>query len=505
MMSGNEVLLMKEIVKDFPGVRALNHVNFSLEQGEVHGLVGENGAGKSTLIKILAGVYERDAGEVIIQGKPCGNLNPHLVESFGIQFIHQETHLVPGFTVAQSLFLGQERVLSTLFPLTDNRGMSAHAEEFIEKTLNVHLDPNALVRDLKVADRQIIQIARALMANPTILAFDEPTAPLASREIEQLFTIIRNLQEQGITMIYISHYLQEIMEICNRVSVLRNGENVGTLETSTTSENEIVTLMVGQEQEKMFPEKKKDHQPGKVVLRTTGLSRRDTFSDVNFELREGEILGVTGIIGSGHHELVEVLYGLRRFHAGTIEVHGKPVRNWTATQSVNSGLGLVPRDRRDDGLVLDMSVNDNVNLASYNDVSMLGFLRHLRAGNRTRKMVDDLAIRTPNIRQEAKYLSGGNQQKVVIARWLTVGSSIYILNDPTVGVDVGAKAEIYQLVRDLADQGTGVLLVSDDITEILGVSDRILVMFRGKIIKELQNEGVTFDVVLQWTTGSRNE
>lgn len=495
------ILELTNIIKDFPGVRALDNVDFSVRTGEVHGLVGENGAGKSTLIKIMAGVYQRDEGEILIRGEACGNLTPHEVEELGIQFIHQETYLVPEFTVAQSIFLGQEITYKGL-PLVNNRKMVKAAEQFVEQTLGIKLPGNALIRDLSVSQQQLVQVAKALMAKPSIIAFDEPTAPLARREVERLFEVISTLRDQGITIIYISHYLQEISEICDRVTVLRNGKTVDTLKLAETSHDEIVRLMVGRDLEKLFPERDVTVR-GKEILRVNGLTKYGHFSNINFEVHTGEVVGLTGLIGSGVEELVMMLYGLTAADSGNIILDGKKTKRWSPVKAVKSGIGLVPKDRRDEGLVMNMSVGDNINLPSLDEVSATGFTRNKMARARADKMIKDLSIRTPNHETIVRYLSGGNQQKVVVSKWLAKGSSLYLLQEPTIGVDVGAKSEIYQLINILVEAGDGVLLISSDLLELLAMSDRVLVMFRGEIVKELNAKETTPDDVLFWATGGQ--
>jgi len=497
------ILELTNIVKDFPGVRALDHANFSAVPGEVHGLVGENGAGKSTLIKIMAGVYHRDAGNMKIRGQACGNLTPHDVENLGIQFIHQERYLVPEFTVAQSIFLGQEETFKGL-PLINNRKMVKVAEQFIEETLGINIPGTALIRDLSVSQQQLVQVAKALMAKPSIIAFDEPTAPLARREVERLFEVISSLKKNGITIIYISHYLQEISEICDRVTILRNGATVDTLELAETSHDEIVKLMVGRDLEQLFPERE-TAVTDKEILNVNNLGQIGTFTDINFKVRSGEVVGLTGLIGSGIEDLVTALYGLSQPDAGDMTINGNKANRWSPVKAVKHGMGLVPKDRREQGLVLNMSVNDNVNLASLERVASSGFTRTKETVSRAKKMIKDLGIRPSSHETVVRYLSGGNQQKVVIAKWLTRGSELYLLHEPTIGVDVGAKAEIYQLINTLVGEGAGVLLVSSDLLELLAMSDRVLILYRGEIVKELDAKASTPDNVLYWATGGKEQ
>jgi ribose transport system ATP-binding protein len=495
-----DILEMRAIVKDFPGVRALDHANLSVRAGEIHGLVGENGAGKSTLIKILAGVYQLDEGEVIVGGRTLHTLSPHLVEQLGIQFIHQERLLVRDFSIAQSIYLGQEKRHGFL-PFVDRRTMRRDAEQFLQDVLGVELDGSALIRDLSVAEAQIVQIAKALIANPSMLVFDEPTAPLARQEVESLFGVIRRLKEQGITVVYISHYLQEIAEICDRVTVLRNGVNVGTLDMAHTTTDEIVGLMVGRRLEEMFPARAVSI--GEPILEVEGLSNGDRFQDISFTLRRGEVLGITGLIGSGREALIDALYGLTPHERGRVRFDGQPFRRLSPVHAVESGLALVPRDRRQHGLVIDFSVEDNINLSTLDEVAKVGFLQRAQARERCLSMIDSLDIRTPGPDTIVHYLSGGNQQKVVVGRWLNSQASVYLLDEPTIGIDVGAKIEIYHLINRLVAEGAGVLFVSTEIPELLGMTDRILVMYRGRIIKQFDTREAAADSILAWSTGGQ--
>jgi len=470
-------LSMRAISKAFPGVQALDAANLEVLRGEVHGLVGENGAGKSTIIKVLAGVYQHDAGEVEINGAALAHLSPKSVHQSGVRFIHQELHLVPHFTVAESVFMGQER--SGLTGLS-RRAMRKSAEAFLADSLNTKIDGNALIRDLGIAERKLVQVARALIdGKATLVVFDEPTAPLASGETEQVFKAIRALKSQGIAMIYVSHYLNEITELCDRVTVFRNGSTVAVMESIDAQVTDtIIGHMVGRELQAMYPEKQ--HQIGPSLFCVSELNDGDRFSDISLAVGSGEIVGVAGLIGSGREELIDTLYGLRQPQSGSIQLDGKLLKLRSPASAVGAGMVLVPRDRRHDGLVLDMSVADNVNLASLKEVSLALMERAKKAGQRAEKLAEQLDIRPRNTRRVVRLLSGGNQQKVVLARWLATGSRVFILDEPSNGVDVGAKVEIYQLIENLAQQGAAVIISSSDPVELLGLCDRILVLYRGK-------------------------
>ena len=503
MNEADKIIRMKGIVKDFPGVRALDHVDFVVREGEILGLVGENGAGKSTLIKILAGIYQRDQGEVWISGNAYDDLVPHVIETLGIQFIHQERQLVPFFSVAQSLFLGHERRKSWI-PIIDQKSMRQKAESFIENTLGISLPADALIRDLTVAQAQIVQIAKALMVDPNIIVLDEPTAPLAKREVDRLFDILRRLQDQSITIIYISHYLQEITEICDRVTVLRNGRNVSTLEVEEVSSDDIVQLMVGRDLKEMFP--KRASISGEVIFNISNLARTGAFEDISIQLHRGEVLGLTGLIGSGREVLVNTLFGLNSPDHGSIALEEEDLGHLSPVQAVSNGLALVPRNRREHGLIMNMDVSDNINLASLERISQWGIIQRKKEKQRSNHLIQSLDIRTPGPQTIVRYLSGGNQQKVVLARWLGSKAKVYLLDEPTVGVDVGAKVEIYELINRLVREGAGVLFVSSDIPELIGMTDRILIMYRGRIVQEVNSSQATPDMILSLaTSGSLDE
>ena len=498
-VQSGHVLKMEHISKSFPGVRALDGASLSVRRGEVQGLVGENGAGKSTIIKVLAGVYRADGGSVRIGGQPVENVIPQSVHRLGVRFIHQEISLVPHFNVTESVFMGQEAggVLGV-----DKRSMRARAESFLAETLGVQLDGRALVRDLTVAERKLVQIARALIdGQAKLVVFDEPTAVLAANEVEMLFAAIRALRDNGIAMVYVSHYLNEISEICDSVTVFRNGTDVGVLDLGETVDTAgIIRLMVGREIEEVYPERRST--PGRRLLEVDGLGDGHRFNDVSLSVGAGEIVGLAGIVGSGRAELVDTVYGVRRARSGRVRLDGTSIPVTSPARAVAAGLVLVPRDRRNDGLVLDMSVADNVNVATLREVSTLGWLDRGAALRRSDEQVERLDVRPRASNAIVRFLSGGNQQKVVLARWLASGAQVFMLDDPTVGVDVGARSEIYGLVAALAAAGAGVLLCSNDLAELLGMCDRILVMVRGSIVADLAAADLELGELLAVTTGS---
>ncbi|NOY55681.1 MAG: sugar ABC transporter ATP-binding protein [Actinobacteria bacterium] len=493
---------MTAISKRFPGVQALDRADLLVERGEVHGLVGENGAGKSTIIKVLAGVYRCDDGVVEIGGTVVDPITPQVVHDLGVRFIHQELNLVPHFTVAESVFMGQEK--SGLFGI-QKRAMRAAAEAFLHDALRADIDGNALIRALSVADRKLVQIARALIdGQARLVVFDEPTAVLPAADVDSVFESIRVLKERGIAMVYVSHYLAEITEICDRVTVFRNGRTVGVVDDAAEAGvGEIIKLMVGRDLGELFPEK--NRVPAEPVLQIENLSDGRHFRGVSFEVCAGETVGLAGLVGSGREELVDAIYGMRRIRTGSVKLNSEQLQLGDAADAVAKGLVLVPRDRRNHGLVLGFSVGDNINLASLDEVAVRGWLKPAAATARANGMIEKIDVRPRDPNRIARFLSGGNQQKVVLARWLVTKSTMFLMDEPTVGVDVGAKAEIYRLIAELASAGAGVLVASHDLGELMGLCDRVLVMVRGEIVANERVEDLTLDELLALTTASQSE
>jgi ribose transport system ATP-binding protein len=488
-------LSVSGLVKDFGGIRALNGANLEVAPGTVHGLVGQNGAGKSTLIKILAGIYQPDAGTIRINGENHSRLNPPLAEKLGIQFIHQERLLVPTLTVAESLYLGAEpRVGSWI----NRRSMNEQAVTALEGYFGLTISPNKLVRELGAAQQQTIQITRALLRKASILVLDEPTAALVKREVDLLFRTLQRLRDGGLTVIYISHYLNEIETLCDRVTVLRNGVDVATVEPRQSSMSAIVSLMIDRNVEDLF--QKRPVAPGEPVLEVRELSHRTAFADVSFTVRRGEILGITGLIGSGAKEVVHSLFGLERISEGQVLVNGREVRLSTPSQAVRRQIAYVPEHRREHGVALSFSVRENMTLASLREHSKAGILIERSERRKVAKLIAKLSLLAPNQDTPVRQLSGGNQQKVVLGKWLSRESALYILDEPTVGVDIGAKTEIYRIIGELASQGAAILILSSDLLELLGLTDRILVFFRGKVVRELDASTADSDALLSAVT-----
>ena len=482
-MAADLLVQMEGITKDFPGVHALDEAQFELRPGEVHALVGENGAGKSTLMKILAGIYSRDGGTIRYKGRDVQIPNPRAALDLGISMIHQELVLMPHLTVAQNIFLGREPRGRVSF-IVDDRSQVRLATELIDR-LHLRLDPRAKVADLKVAQQQMVAIAQALSVDASVLIMDEPTAALTDTEIEELFRIIRTLREHGAGIVHISHRLEELRQISDRVTVMRDGHHVATFETLSRSIPEIISMMVGRT---IYEEKPQvaDVPDQDVVLEVRGLSRGRMVRDVSLVLRRGEILGVAGLVGSGRTELARLIFGADEKEAGQILVKGKPVEIRSPTDAVNLGIGYLSEDRKRYGLALGMDVESNVVLASYRRfLRSLGRVNTGMTSSVAAQRVSDLAIKTPSLAQRARNLSGGTQQKVVVAKWLTAETEILIFDEPTRGIDVGAKSEIYHLLNQLAAEGRAIIMISSELPEILRMSHRIVVMCEGRVTGEL--------------------
>jgi ribose transport system ATP-binding protein len=495
----DHIIRFDRIVKRFGGAQALAGASLAVHRGTVHGLVGQNGAGKSTLIKILAGLHVPDEGTIEIEGQPVAHLTPHLAESHGIHFIHQDRLLVPSFTVGEALFLGREpRIAGT--PFLDRRAMQRKARETLSDYFGITLPSHALISELSTAERQIVQITRALLDQPKVLVFDEPTAALVRREADILFRLIRRLRDEGVTIVYISHYLNEIEELCDHVTVLRNGVDVASQPIAETSASAIARLMVERDIDELFP--KRQVELGEEILTVEGLTACNRFADISFTLRRGEVLGITGLLGSGAKNVIRTLFGLEQAQSGRIEVAGKAGRAHSPEAAVDRQLALVPEDRRGHGVALDLSLTENLTLSSLDRYTRLGFLDRKRERRDSDALIKRLEIKAGSRDALVRTLSGGNQQKVAIAKWLSRHSEIYLLDEPTVGVDIGSKVEIYTLIGELAARGAGIIVLSSDLPELVGITDRILVLFRGQLVREFVSSEATTDEVLAVSTGA---
>lgn len=500
MTEQSPLLRMEGISKAFPGVQALQDVAFDVQRGEIHALVGENGAGKSTLMKVLTGAYQEDAGTIVWRGAPVTVNTPGDAQALGISMIHQELSLLPYMTVGQNVFLGREprwRVPGAI----DWQTLYAQTADLLAR-LNLEVDPRAEVRDLSIAQQQMVEVAKALSLDASLIVMDEPTSSLTERETEVLFEMMQELKARGVAIIFISHRLEEVFEIADRVTVLRDGRHIATQPTAALNHNRVVALMVGRELEEMYFYSE-TAQRGEV-LAVTELTDGRELQPVSFTLHGGEILGVAGLIGAGRTALAETLFGIRRPAGGEIRLAGEVVHIRSPQQAIELGLGLVPEDRKLQGLFLNMSVRENIVMSAMQQVTRFGFVRPAQVKQIAGEFVEKLDVRTPSLRQLVRNLSGGNQQKVIIARWLTLKPRVLILDEPTRGVDVGAKAEIHALMRQLAEDGVGVLMISSELPEVLGVSDRVLVMHEGRLTAEFSRAEATQDKIMHAATGGEN-
>ncbi|BAM48086.1 sugar ABC transporter ATP-binding protein [Amphibacillus xylanus] len=491
------IINMTGIDKSFSTNQVLKGVNFSVEKGETHALMGENGAGKSTLMKILSGIYQRDAGIVEVKGKQVKYQHPSDAEADGIAVIHQELNILPELTIAENLFLGKELTKSK-FGWLNNKEMNRIAKERLEE-LGLNLSPTVLAKDLSVGRQQLVEIAKALMTNADVIIMDEPTAALTDREIDTLFEVIERLKRKGVSFIYISHRMEEIFAICDRITVLRDGASIGTKVIKETNFDEIVSMMVGRELGDRFPSS--DKKIGDVKLQVSNLTREGEFEDVSFDVKAGEILGISGLMGAGRSEVVETIFGYRRQDKGSIYLDGQKVSIKHPQDAINKGIAFISEDRKTKGLIVDFSVGDNLNLTNLKTLSNNGWMLSQKEQTLYQTMVERLNIRVSDRSQLAKSLSGGNQQKVVIAKWLGIGPGVLILDEPTRGVDVGSKKEIYKIMQDLASQGVAIIMVSSELPEIIGMSDRVAVMCEGKLMTVLNKDQLTEENIMHYATG----
>jgi ribose transport system ATP-binding protein len=495
-MDDRVVLEMRNVRKTFPGVVALDDVSFDLRRGEVHVLLGENGAGKSTLMKILSGAYQKDGGRVLLDGREVEIRSPRHARALGVSIIYQELNLIPHLSAAENIFLGREP--ASLPGLVDRRAMREEARRILTG-LGAEFDPRRPVKELSVAGRQMVEIAKAVSLDARILIMDEPTSALTEREIRELFARIRRLKAEGAAIIYISHRLEELFEIGDRVTVLRDGRRVATRDIRDVAKPELIRLMVNRELTQQFP--KVSAPRGREVLRVEQLTRHGALEDISFSLFEGEVLGIAGLLGSGRTELARVLFGLDRADSGGIHLKGKPQRITSPRRAINLGLGFLTEDRKTQGLVLPLSVQENICLPSIERFSRLGVMRPDEETRAAGQYIRDLRIKAAGPRHKVVYLSGGNQQKVVLGKWLCARGDILIFDEPTRGIDVGSKAEIYQLMNQLTAAGVAVIMISSELPEILGMSDRILVMHRGRISGEFAAAEATQEKILHCALG----
>ena len=486
------ILEAKAVTKAFFGNQVLKGVDFELLPGEVMGLVGENGAGKSTLMKIITGLYTMDSGEIILDGKKVDIHDPKEAKSVGLSIIHQEFNLFPNLSAAENIFLDREEYRNKFGKVNWSK-INTDAKQILQE-LGADFDPSLQVSQLSVREQQLVEISKAISTNAKVLIMDEPTAALPSSEVQNMFALIRILKKKGVAVVFISHRMQEIEQICDRVTVLRDGVNVAVAEMGKDKIDYVISMMIGRQIDDYYPHSKR--KPGESMLTVKHL-KGDNVHDVSFDLKKGEVLGLYGLAGAGVTEVAEMVMGLKRFASGEITFEGKKLISGSMKKALSSGVGYVPSDRAREGVVLEMPIDKNAILANLKNYTKNGFLQQGKISQTVKKHIEDLKIRCASQTQNVKNLSGGNQQKVVLAKWLDRNPRLLILNEPTRGVDVGAKREIYMLINELANSGLSLLVISSELPEVLGISDRIIVMCRGHISGEYINEGLQQDELLK--------
>ena len=487
---------MRGIDKSFGSNQVLKQAGFTLESGEVHALMGENGAGKSTLMKILTGVYTKDAGTVLVDGKEVNYKNPQEAEKAGIVFIYQELNVMFDLTVEENLFMGKE--IHGKFGICDKKAMQKKAQEALN-ILGVNISPKTVMAELSVGQQQMVEICKALMADAKVIIMDEPTAALTQSETVALFKVIESLRKKGVSMVYISHRMEEIFELCDRITVLRDGSYIGVKNIPETNMNEIVKMMIGREIGERYPSR--NVKIGKEVLKVKELTRKGTFHDVNFSVRAGEVLGVSGLIGAGRTEIMQAIFGNLSYESGTIEIDGKEVKISNPRQAMEHGIGFITEDRKTEGLMLDKSIRKNISLCNLRRISKSSVISREAEKNMVAEAIKDLRIKCFGSYHECNNLSGGNQQKVVLAKWILTNPKILILDEPTRGVDIGAKKEIYSIINKLAAQGVAIIMVSSELPEVLGMSDNIMVVREGEVRGIISYEEANQERVMTLATG----
>ncbi len=491
------VLQMKGVSKAFPGVKALDNVSLNIRPGEVHALMGENGAGKSTLMKILNGMYQPDEGEIIFDGEKVCITSPSEALKIGISMIYQELNPILDMTIAQNIFIGREPMQKNGF-FIDDKKLYSDAKVLLEQ-FKMPLNPRWKMSKLSTAQKQMVEMIKAVSLNSKLIVMDEPTSSLTEEEVNTLFATIERLKKENVTIVYISHRMEEVFMICDTVSVLRDGQYIGTRPIGALDKNSLISMMVGRELKDIFP--KTEVQIGETVLEVKGLSKKGVFSEISFKLQKGEILGFYGLVGAGRSEIMRAIFGLDSYGSGEIILEGKALKAKNTKQVIENGISMVTEDRKELGLVLCRSLKENISLASLDDCSEGPFVRRKLENERCEDMASKMRVKMSSLKQKAESLSGGNQQKIVLCKWLMKNPRILILDEPTRGIDVGAKAEIYQLMSTLASQGMAVIMISSELPEVIGMSDRILVVGEGKIKGEFAREDISQDDLLECALG----
>jgi len=497
MLEENNILKMQDISKSFPGVRALNDVDLTVKKGEIHALIGENGAGKSTLMKVLLGLYDQDSGDIIINGNHVRINNPHDALSLGISMIHQELSLVPDRTIAENILMGREPKSKIPGIFSWNK-LFDDADKLL-KEIGMKYNSRDYVKNLTVAGQQMIEIARALSYKSDIIIMDEPTSALTDTEVDLLFAIMRKLKKSGISIIFISHKIDELFEIADRTTVLRDGKVVGVRDNADLNKSELIAMMVGRELTNIFP--KEVVEIGEVFLEANHLTRTGVFEDVSFKVRKGEILGLSGLMGAGRTEVMRTIFGIDSLTSGELLVDGKIVHIKTPSDAIKLGFGMVTEDRKKEGLALVRSVKENISMATMKDYCKHSYIINRKEIINSKKFIEMLSIKTPSPKVRIGSLSGGNQQKAVLAKWLATDCRLMILDEPTRGIDVGAKSEIHRLMTQFAKKGMAIIMISSEMPEILGMSDRVIVMHRGRFKGELTRAEATQEKIMHLAIG----
>ena len=492
---GRILLEMKGIGKTFPGVKALEGVNLTIREGQVHALLGENGAGKSTLIKILSGAYSKDEGEIFFEGQPVEIRGPHDAQALGISTIYQEFNLARNLTVAENIFLGH---LPRKGAAVDWAKVKARSKEILD-SLGVTFSVDTPTAKLSVAEQQLVEIAKSLNRKTRILIMDEPSAVLGEKDLEKLFQVVRSLQAQGIGIVYISHRLKEIFELADEVTILKDGRYVTTRSVSEVTMDDLVKLMIGRDLKDVYP--KRSLTPSDVLLEVNNVSQTKLLRDISFQLHAGEIVGFAGIVGSGRTELARAIFGADPC-AGEMRISGQAYKPHSPTDAIGRGVALVTEDRKAQGLFLKLTVMANTTISGLKQLCQMGVIQRPKELSLVKRMIKDLSIKTPSHNFLVVNMSGGNQQKVVLARWLSIGTRIFILDEPTRGIDVGSKSEIYQIMDRLTKEGVGIIMISSELPEVLGMSDRIMVMRQGRIVKELARAEASEETIMKYAVGS---
>jgi inositol transport system ATP-binding protein len=496
-MGKDYMLEMIDITKEFPGVKALDGVQLKVKKGTVHALMGENGAGKSTLMKILIGIYTPDSGKIIFDGEELKFSNIKNALDKGISMIHQELSPIPNMTVAENIFLGREPSYK-FTGWVKKKELEEKTRKLFEK-LEIDIDPNVKMSELSIANTQMVEIAKAISYNSKLIIMDEPTSAITEKEVHHLFKIIRSLKKEGVSIIYITHKMDELAQITDEVTVLRDGKYIGTKSSDQITKDELIEMMVGRELNQIFH--KQQVEIKEVALSVKQLSKKGKFENISFEVRKGEIVGFAGLMGSGRTEVLESVFGITPPDSGEIYIHGEKVNIRSTRDAIKYGMGLLTEDRKLTGLFLPLSVQDNMITVTIDQYTKGGFLNEKKIQDDCQRLSSQLAIKTPSLQQIIKNLSGGNQQKALIARWLLQDPDILFLDEPTRGIDVGAKSEIYNLIFELAKKGKAIVVVSSELPEILGLSDRIIVMHEGRKTGELSREEATQEKIMQLATG----